>query len=360
MTQHRDTICLGYHGWNRTTLGPFLREGEASLAFMNAPVRALARAQRAGARLAVRASGPFGPIVDKARAMGIPTILVEDGFLRSVGLGRELATPLSMVLDRTGIHFDPSRPSDLESLIASAPMDDDLIARARRLIDLLRDRGLSKYNVGQRTDGEEIRTRAGERAIVLVPGQVETDAAVLTGSPLIRTNADLLEAARAARPDAFLIYKPHPDVERGFRPGHVPAKRLAECADLVAADMHAASALDLVDEVHTMTSQIGFEALLRGRTVTTYGGPFYAGWGLTDDRMTFPRRKSGITLERLVVAALILYPHYRDPRTGEPCEVEDALEYLAGETPIPQRSLARLGARAWGQLRKAAFQPFLP
>ena len=35
--------------------------------------------------------------------------------------------------------------------------------------------------------------------------------------------------------------------------------------------------------METMTSLAGFEALLRGKPVTTHGQPFYAGWGLTED-----------------------------------------------------------------------------
>jgi hypothetical protein len=51
------------------------------------------------------------------------------------------------------------------------------------------------------------------------------------------------------------------------------------------------AALDAVDAVWTMTSTLGFEALLRGKPVVCLGTPFYAGWGLTKDRgPTLPRR----------------------------------------------------------------------
>ena len=39
---------------------------------------------------------------------------IEDGFLRSVGLGVDLIRPLSWVMDGRGIHYDATRPSDLE------------------------------------------------------------------------------------------------------------------------------------------------------------------------------------------------------------------------------------------------------
>lgn len=88
----------------------------------------------------------------------------------------------------------------------------------------------------------------------------------------------------------------------------------------------------LVDEVHTLTSLSGFEALLRGVPVVTYGRPFYAGWGLTEDRAPegFPPGRRGVarSLEELVAATLLLYPRYIDPVTLLPCQAELILERL--------------------------------
>jgi len=79
----------------------------------------------------------------------------------------------------------------------------------------------------------------------------------------------------------------------------------------------------MVDEVHVNTSLTGFEALLRHKPVTTYGVPFYAGWGLTTDLGPVPSRRNATrTLDELVAAALLLYPRYLDPLTGLPCPAE--------------------------------------
>src|SRR4051812_4800189 len=48
---------------------------------------------------------------------GVRLVRVEDGFLRSVGLGADLVSPLSWVFDDQGIYFDPRQPSALESLL---------------------------------------------------------------------------------------------------------------------------------------------------------------------------------------------------------------------------------------------------
>src|SRR5207253_2034231 len=74
----------------------------------------------------------------------------EDGFLRSVGLGAELARPLSWVLDRTGMYYDATRPSDLEQLLQSWEFTPQLLARAAALRERIVASGITKYSVGER------------------------------------------------------------------------------------------------------------------------------------------------------------------------------------------------------------------
>ena len=54
---------------------------------------------------------------------------VEDGFLRSRGLGADLIPPLSLVLDDMGIYYDPNSPSRLETLIEASPALPDAALR---------------------------------------------------------------------------------------------------------------------------------------------------------------------------------------------------------------------------------------
>lgn len=256
---------------------------------------------------------------------------IEDGFLRSRGLGAELIPPLSLVADDLGIYYDPTRPSRLEHLItARADLRPDQRARAERLIERLTAAGLSKYNLT--ADAPDLSgLPPGPR--ILVPGQVEDDASIRTGTDRVRTNAALLKATRAANPDAIILYKPHPDVEAGLRDG---GGDIAD-ADVVLTNTDPIALLTKVDAVWTMTSLMGFEALLRGIPVTTLGAPFYAGWGLTNDLGDVPpRRRAEPSLAGLVHATLIDYPRYRDPVTGLPCPVEVIVERLAqGDVPKP-------------------------
>jgi capsular polysaccharide export protein len=280
-----------------------------------------------------------------------PCLRIEDGFLRSRGLGADLVPPLSLVADDLGIYYDPTRPSRLESLLLS-PLPPGGRDRAERLCIALTAANLTKYNLG----GALPDLAEGHR--ILVPGQVEDDASILKGCGEVRTNLGLLRAAWEANPDAVILYKPHPDVEAGLRPGAVPVEEALKFADMVLAHTDMAALLPVVDEVWTLTSLTGFEALLRGKRVTTLGAPFYAGWGLTTDLGPVPRRRvrredgslqPRPDLPHLVHAALIAYPRYWDPVARRPCPPEVALERLAtGAIPRPgplNRLIAKLQGR---------------
>ncbi|GFE63507.1 capsular polysaccharide biosynthesis protein [Litoreibacter roseus] len=254
---------------------------------------------------------------------GRPLVRVEDGFLRSRGLGAELVAPLSLVADPEGIYYDPAAPSALEDFIAaSVQLPKGAIRRAELLRHSIVQQALTKYNLGG-----EVPSFDTDKTVILVPGQVEDDASVLLGAETVSTNQDLIEVVRAEYPDAFLVFKPHPDVEAGLRAGTLTD---SSAADLVTSNADAVALLEQADIVATMTSLMGFEALLRGIPVVCYGVPFYAGWGLTTDKMAMPtRRAARPSLDQLVHAALLDYPRYFDPVTRQPAPAEVIVARLA-------------------------------
>lgn len=240
---------------------------------------------------------------------------LEDGFIRSVGLGSDLIRPLSLVMDERGLYFDARRASDLEVLFNTHDFTDEDIARANWVQQFIIDHEITKYN----TEPRQIvdwRILAGGRSIILVPGQVEDDASIQLGCTTIKTNLDLLKAVHKANPSAFIVYKPHPDVLTGNRKGKVATKEITPWVDHIEKNISVVSCIKACDEVHTMTSLTGFDALLRGKKVVTYGQPFYAGWGLTQDcaehAAAFERRKRKLSLSQLIAGALLHYPIYWD------------------------------------------------
>lgn len=329
--------CIGRTGgmavWKRKAIGRFLFDGLA------APVHG-------------RTGGPGGRAVWPSRCQPQQgDWQVEDGFLRSVGLGAELRSPWSIVVDSTGIYYDPEAPSDLETLLETGAFDAELTERAALLREAIIAAGIAKY--GAR--GEPVSLPTGRR-LILVPGQVEDDRSVRLGGGRLQSNAALLKAVRETERDAHIVFKPHPDVEAGLRTGGPSPAEADRLADTVVRGASLGSLFEQVDEVHTLTSLTGFEALLRGIAVTTYGAPFYAGWGLTTDRGAIPaRRTKRRTLDELVAAALILYPRYLDPETQLPCAPETIVERFAAHEPrsSPLFRLRQAQGQARLRLRKA-------
>ncbi len=329
-------VAMGMRLWKRGRLQAVFGR-EKPLVFQDDPDRAVALAQGRGL-LVWAGKEPAGLAHPMIRR-------VEDGFLRSRGLGAELVPPLSLVTDSRGIYYDPTRESDLEHLIA-APLPPGGRARAERLMAAIVAGGISKYNLAGAVPDLPPGTR------ILVPGQVEDDASIRLGAGEVRTNLALLQAVRAAHPGAVIVYKPHPDVEAGLRPGVVGDG----LADVVARAADPVALIAACDAVWTMTSLLGFEALLRGKPVTCLGAPFYAGWGLTTDLGPVPaRRVARVDIVHLAHAALIGYPRYYDPVARRPCPVEVVVARLAvGDIPHPglaMRWLAKLQGRFAGYAR---------
>jgi capsular polysaccharide export protein len=254
----------------------------------------------------------------------VQIVRVEDGFIRSVGLGADLVQPISWVIDTRGMYFDATTVSDLEYLLQTVQFDEMLLRRAEDFHQRIIENGITKYNVGHGTWAPDV----SEKRIILVPGQVETDASIQFGALGIHRNIDLLRAVRQANPNAYIVYKPHPDVVAGLRKqGQFETDARQFCDELLV-EIGMAELLQKVDEVHVMTSLTGFEALLRGKRVVCYGAPFYAGWGLTEDHLETPRRTRTLGLNALVAGALLLYPSYVSLHTKAQIDAETALDEL--------------------------------
>lgn len=249
---------------------------------------------------------------------------IEDGFLRSVGLGAQFAQPLSWVVDQSGLYFDATGPSDLENMLSTREFTPQECLRAQTLLDQISAARISKYN----TAGEAWKRPESQQHVILAVGQVESDASIAYGATSIQTNLSLVKAVRAEHPEAWVVYKPHPDVVAGARTEGQGERKIHQVCDEVAPNTLLADLLDGCDEVHVNTSLTGFEALIRNKPVTCHGLPFYAGWGLTTDKSDSGRRQRTLTLQELVAATLIEYPLYVSRETGRYTTPEHTLEEL--------------------------------
>lgn len=342
------TAAVRMQWWKRRQVGKFLGSTEGPAQFFKSEKAAITWAAARKGRVVAWATRQSPGFAQDAAAAGVPHAGMEDGFLRSVGLGADFFPAVSLVVDTQGLYFDPRQPSDLETIFAQADFTPALTTRAAALRAAIVRHGITKYNTGDTQTAVPWPTDG--RLKVFVPGQVQDDLSVRYGSPEIKTNLDLLKAVRSALPDAFIVYKPHPDVDAGHRTGAIPEEVALQYADHVARGIASTSLIRDADAIHTMTSLVGFEALLRDKRVHCYGQPFYSGWGLTVDRFTIPRRKRNLTIDQLVVGALILYPRYVDPATSLPCEPELIIQRFAEGYRPPQTRLIKF--RRWtGQMR---------
>ncbi|AJQ93890.1 capsular polysaccharide biosynthesis protein [Gynuella sunshinyii] len=306
-------IVIGWRRWRAHNLKPLLSLYPEKILFADTCSKAAKLQLRPDDCLLTWGQNEPEGLQQLSQAAGARVLRIEDGFIRSVGLGSDLIRPMSLVFDEQGVYFDPRYPSSLETILSHSRFDDKELLRAQNVRAFIVNHGISKYNVESR---KPVNWNSQGKKILLVPGQVETDASILYGCTTVKTNLDLLKAARSADPDAFIVYKPHPDVMSLNRRGRLAMSAAAQWADHIETESSVVSCLDACHEVHTMTSLTGFDALLRNKKVVVYGQPFYAGWGLTVDKesdgIAFTRRQRKLSLDELVAGSLLRYPIYWD------------------------------------------------
>ena len=318
--------AYGMAWWKRREIRRFLWVPGRRLPIARSAAQAVGIAGRRGGALAIWPSRAAA-LASTPGGSAVQVVRVEDGFVRSVGLGSNLVPPSSVVVDHRGIHFDPSAPSDLEHILATEPFPAALLARAAALRETIVGARISKYGALAQTPPPP---RLPGRRLVLVPAQVEDDMSVLAGGGGLHSNLEFLRRVRAMEPEAEIWFRPHPDVDAGHRTGAVPDAEVLALADRIVREPSMAALLGVVDAVHVITSLTGFEALMRGREVICHGTPFYAGWGLTRDLGKVPERRGrSLSLDELVAGVLVLYPRYLDPVTGLPCPPETLIARMA-------------------------------
>lgn len=321
-------IAVGFRRWKAANLRPMLSLYPERVLFVKNAAEAAALQPTGQDCLVCWGRVPPAGVQELAEQAGVRLLRMEDGFVRSVGLGSDLIPPQSFVLDAKGIYFDPGQPSELEDLLNHRACTAHDVERARKVRECIVQHRLTKYNLEPNTP---VQWGSAGRQVVLVPGQVEDDASIRFGCDVergVHTNMGLLQAARAQFPDAFIVYKPHPDVASGNRKGRLALQQAMQYADAVETQASVVSCVEACDVVVTMTSLTGFDALLRGKRVVVHGRPFYAGWGLTEDVLPVPRRLRTRSLDELVYCALIAYPLYWDPVLKGYTSCEAVLEQL--------------------------------
>ncbi len=367
------TFALHMNGWKRAVFQSFFPERRFVYLPLNVTAEAFERkwmariAATKGAEVFIWGHNLPANLETFVRERNIPCFFIEDGFLRSNRPNAARTPPLSLSLDSRRPYFDSRGPSDLEVMLETHDFsaDQELLDRAREGIRLIVEGGLSKYNTVSSLSlsallGEKTRPR------VLVIGQVEDDASILYGCDRKFGNNDLVRLAAAENPEAEIIYKPHPDVLNGVRDAQSDPEEVAHLCRILHERIPLAQSFETIDKAYAITSLGGFEALLRGIPLTVLGSPFYAGWGLTDDRQPNPRRTRRRTVVEVFAAAYLLYPTYFEPATGARYTFEQAVEWLTLRLKNPQDYANEFGDagpagwRPWGAYGILGWRHLLP
>ncbi len=261
----------------------------------------------------------------------LPITRVEDGFLRSVGLGVNRSRPMSLAFDTRAMHFDRSKVSDLDTILNTHDFERDRrsLQLADRVMTALKD-GLTKY-ISQGT-GRSLAAELGlsaDQKCILVIGQVEDDLSIKYGMEGFMNGNDFVRLVSENNPDATILYRPHPESIAACKPHYSNPADISDICHVIGPEWSLQESFAAASEAHTITSLAGLEAVVAGLTVHTYGMPFYAGWGFTIDHglaNVEGKRCRQLSPREVVAAAYVLYPRYFHPETGEPTNLEGILD----------------------------------
>ncbi len=238
----------------------------------------------------------------------------EDGFVRSADLGANGATPYSLVFDKKGLYYNTDGSSELNDLLDRYSISDKTLKEGKKLFNLFQESNTSKYNPYFTKKNHTIKTTQS----ILVIGQVDSDASLRFGNTEGWNAEDMVRLAKMENPSAQIIYRPHPEIFKGYQDSKFKFDKVKFFAEIQSPEVDIIDAINKADHIYTICSLAGLEAVLRNKKVTVLGRAFYGGWGLTDDRVEYVHRSRQLTRLELFVIAYIVYPKYL-------CSLEDSV-----------------------------------
>lgn len=180
----------------------------------------------------------------------------------------------------------------------------------------------------ERHSSSDLNERASRRRRILLADRVMGDCPV-TGSGANAQTFLRMWSAACAENDADIIIKSHPDVAadraKGFLTSYAEGR--------VHFIGNSVSSHSVVDEVRTVSSRLGLDALLRGIPVVTPGVSTYAAWDLTPERAGGATATAAPARHRYRVdidefTSTLFRPRHRSNVAGLPCGTEDLMTEL--------------------------------
>ena len=262
-------------------------------------------------------------------AMQMPKyLLLEDGFIRSVGLGVEGYPAFSIVEDKNGMHYDAFKNTTIQQILNNYDFkkDEKLLTLAKDAIELIKKYKISKYNLNEMKIPESVKNSKKEK--VLIIAQTAGDNSLKYGRAYEFSPKDIILSALEENPGKDIFVKIHPDVLSGKRKSSIDVDLAKKYCKVLTENTNPILLLEEFDKVYTQTSQMGFEAAFLGKKVVTFGMPFYAGWGITTDKLKNNNRKRELTPIEIFAGAYILYSKYYNPYEKRECNIIETIEEI--------------------------------
>jgi hypothetical protein len=295
-----------------------------------------------------RDHGPNREVRTAARLLGRDLLLVEDGFVRSIGLGLSGEPGLSVVIDDRAAYFDATVCSRMEATLnAPSVLGAGDLTRVQAVIRQITELKISKYNAAP-----YVRATIGNpgRPKILLVDQRSGDESLLRGLADPETFDAMIEAAAGFAQTHDIIVKLHPDVTGAGRSGCISTAALQRLGGqaqtwLVEEEVNIFTLLDLSEKVFVATSGVGFEALMAQREVWCFGMPYFAGRGLTKDLVQPLRPRRACTVEEIFQTAWIALSRYAVPTRDQACQIEEVIDHVVAARPwkLPAPDAATVG-----------------
>jgi len=311
--------------------------------------------------------------VEYAAHRAIPVWYLEDGWIRTSSADAHSRRCYSILVDQEGVYYDSTKPSSIESYLNLHDDDFDLDCNAVALEYAVKARralvehDICKYNYCATREPALPSDEPGDTAdrilnfeeYVLVVDQTREDSSVIFGAMNESTFKRMLDSAIEENPDKKIIVRTHPDVVAGRKRGYLSAYASSLGISLVSGNDNPMPWVKNAARVYAGTSQLGYEALLCERPVTVFGLPFYAGWGLADERQSLPRRKRTRTIDQLFHASHVRLARYCSPMSGAQWQLHQTIEHVCLQKEIFSRNANKfhcVGITPW---KKRYVQQFL-
>ncbi len=258
-------------------------------------------------------------------------IYIEDGFIRSIEAGLSGEPTISIIYDEISPYYNAEVLTSLQNAMNSNyELKDAEILLCQEALDLIKKHKISKFNFTTKTKLNFGKTNSHK---ILLIDQRKGDYSVLKGLANENSFRNMLQTAIEKYPESEIIIKTHPDNKFNGYDTYLSREFIdsLDCDRIIILDddVNPYCAIEEVDIVFTVTSQMGFEALIAGKEVHCFGMPFYAGRGITKDYIKTPEfRFRDREILEVFYFTYFEFSKYYNPHTQKTCDVFGAIDYI--------------------------------